>query len=148
MSTNPQVPQGTINRLRGSIEFPSNAGLNITAAFLTKKGISATFEGETTQFLDTMTGAAISPEPYQYVTLSVNLVRSVALAQSYKALIENQSLIGAATFRSDTSSMRSFHLNQVSILSVDDFPVNGESADWGIKLRGIWLINSSLWSLT
>lgn len=148
MSTNPQVPQGTINRLRGSIEFPSNAGLNITAPFLTKKGISASFDGEITQYLDTMTAAATSPEPYLYVTLTVNLVRSVALAQSYKAQIEYQSTIGAATFRSDTSAMRSFHLTQVSVLNADDFPVNGESAEWTIKLRGVWLINSNLWSLT
>ena len=79
---NPIVPQGTLNRLRGSVTIPSNTGLNITASYLGKDGISMSFDGAANTAIDTMTGIVQSPEPYQRVTVAIHLLKSQARGAS------------------------------------------------------------------
>ena len=64
------TPQGTLNRIRASVIFPLFGVLSVTSSFLGKRGISVTFTGKSTVFLDTMTGRVTSPEPYLAVTMT------------------------------------------------------------------------------
>ena len=91
---NPLIPQGILNRVRASVIWTSFPSLNITAPYLGRAGISLSPEGAATVFLPTMTGAVPSMEPYQKMTLTVNLLRTQMLADLYKQQMETSSLLG------------------------------------------------------
>ena len=60
MANNPLIPQGTVNRLRGSVIWNDFPQLNVTAPYLGTDGIGFSLDGESTVFLPTMTGAVTS----------------------------------------------------------------------------------------
>lgn len=46
MATNPLIPQGTLNRVRASVVWPSFPNLNVTASYLGRMGIRLSLDGE------------------------------------------------------------------------------------------------------
>lgn len=141
---NPLISQGNLNRLRGSVVFPDNPTLNITAPYLGKAGIRLAFEGESVVYLPTLTGAVTSPEPYMMISLSMNLLKSQPLSNAYKAKMESDSSMGAGTVRTDSTSLSVYELINLSISSVRELNLNGEDADFIVTLKGYYSINSGL----
>jgi hypothetical protein len=141
---NPLIAQGSLNRVRGSLLWPANNGLNVTAPYLTKAGMRLAFQGETTVYLPTMTGAVTSQEPYMMFELAVNLVKSNGLAQLYKAQMETNSALGDGTLRPDTASLSPFSLVNCSIRSVREVDISGEDPAFAIMIGGYYLVNSAL----
>lgn len=148
MAANPLVDQGIINRIRGSVVIPGFANLNVTAPFLTKEGISLALEGNTTDYLETMTGAAQSPNPYQMVTCTIALLKTQSLSAQYKAQMENLSTIGPFTVYPDVSSgLPTYSIQNGSISGVQEMRFNGETVGWTVILRGYYIINNALFGL-
>jgi hypothetical protein len=145
MASNPLIAQGTLNRLRASVVWASNASLNVTAPYLGREGIRLALEGETTTFINTMTGAVTSPEPYQVVNLTINLLKTQGLASVYKAQMELTALIGDGTVYPDASTLPTYSLINCAIQSVRELSFAGEDAGWVVVVKGYYLINSSLW---
>lgn len=144
--SNPQVSQGVLNRLRGSATFASNAGLNVTAAYLSQAGISMRFESPVTDMLDTMTGMVTSPAPFQRVTVVLHLLRSQTLAAAYKSAIENNSSVGNVTIRTDATTLPDYPLVNCAITSgPEGLEFSGKSPDFTITLTGTYYINNSLY---
>lgn len=143
---NPLVPQGTLNRLRGSVVIPAFPQLNITASFLGKEGISISFEGDTTTSITTMTGVVQSPEPYQMARIAAHLLKSQSLAALWEAQRLSLSLIGDVVLSTDSLTMPKYILSNCSIMNVDEIKANGDSAEFGIVISGIYSINASLWA--
>lgn len=143
---NPLVPQGTLNRLRGSIVIPLFPQLNITASFLGKEGISISFEGDTTTTIPTMTGVVQSPEPYQMARIAAHMLKSQSLAALWEAQRLSLSLIGDVVLTTDSLTMPKYILSNCSIMNVDEIKANGDNAEYGIVISGIYLINASLWA--
>ena len=81
---NPLIPQGTLNRLAGSVIWTNFPSLTVTSSFLMPNGITLAFEGVTTEVIKTMTGIVPSPEPYQMVTITLNLLKTQVLANLYE----------------------------------------------------------------
>ena len=143
---NPIIPQGVLNRLRASATLTQFPGLNITASYLGKEGISLSFEGVVTTPLDTMTGVVQSPEPYQRVTMAAHLIKSQALANAFKTQIELSSLIGDVTIRPDAAQLGPYQLSNVAINSVNPLKFDGTDPGWVLMMSGIYYVNSSLWN--
>ena len=146
MATNPTIPQGVLNRIRGSIVIDDFPELNVTAPYLGREGISLNFEGETTTRISTMTGVVTSPEPYQPVVVEVALLKTQALAQAYEQQRQTLSTIGNLTVRTDAATLGPYPLINCSIQNVRQIKINGESADYVVTLTGYLPINSSLWN--
>lgn len=146
MATNPLISQGTLNRIRGSLIIPDAPALNITAPFLGKNGITVAFDGDTTEYFPTMTGAVTSQEPYQMVTINVQLLKTQSLSDQYKRRMENNSLLGNITVRPDAKTLSPFQIINCSIAGVGELAFNGLDAFFGARLRGYWPINASLWN--
>lgn len=142
---NPLVNQGTLNRLIGSIVWPSHPELNIIAANLGRAGISLALQGETTLYIPTMTGQVTSPEPYMAVEVTANLLKSQALSNLYKQQMETNSLIGDGTVRPDTTTLGVYQIINCSIKNVHQLTFSGEDAAFSVVFGGYYLINSSLW---
>lgn len=141
----PQVPQGTLNRLRASVMVPAFAELNVTAAFLGKEGISVALEGETTTFITTLTGTVQSPEPYQMATVTIHLLKSQNLAALYKAQMEVQANIGDITVIADASTLPDYQIINCAIASIRELSFAGEDAGFAITVRGYYSTNSAAW---
>jgi hypothetical protein len=146
MAVNPLVSQGTLSRLRASVIWPQAPALNITSPFLDKEGISMALQGETTQYLDTMTGSVTSPQPYQMIDVTIHILKSQNLAALYKAQMELNSLLGDGVIRPDAATLPPYSISNSSILSVAPLLLNGTQAGFVITCKGIYQINSSLWN--
>ena len=59
--SNPQVLQGTLNRLLASVVYANFPQLNVTSAYLAKEAISIGFDGDTSLLIGTLTSAVTSP---------------------------------------------------------------------------------------
>jgi hypothetical protein len=147
MPANPQIQQGTLNRLRGSVVIPEYPALQVTAPFLGRAGISISFEGETTTMIPTMTGTVTSPFPYQMVTVSISLLKTQALAAAWETQRQSLSTIGDITITTDTSTLPSYTFNNCAIQNVRELNFAGEDASFGVTLSGYYQINNNIWNL-
>ncbi|MFA9204837.1 MAG: hypothetical protein ACEQSH_00115 [Bacteroidia bacterium] len=147
MATNPRVPQGVLNRIRGSIVIPAFPALNIIAANLSRAGISLSFQGDATQYLPTLTGAVRSPEVYMVGMLRIGLLRTQPLGAAYKAKLESDTYLADLTVVPDAAGFPDTLLNNCSISGVNEMGFAGEDASYGITVTGYYDINSDLWNL-
>lgn len=144
---NPQVPQGTLNRLRVSVAITQFPALNITPSYLGREMATLSFDGMVTTPIDTATGVVPSPEPYQRVTATVHLLRTQALANLWKQQLESNSLIGDFTVRLDAKALDPYQVSNGYITNVAPLKADGTDAGWTISVGGIYYINSSLWNI-
>lgn len=144
---NPLVALGNLNRLRGTILFPDNPSLNITAPYLGKEGIKLGFEGDFADMLGQMAGSVISENVYVMANLTVALIKTQSLAAAFKSKFEVSSILGPCTFRSDAANLPPFDFANCAIEAVDGVDASGTSALFGIRIKGTYYINSELWNL-
>lgn len=142
---NPNVNQGSLNRLVGSVVIPDFPELNVTPEYLGDEGIGITFGGETTTFINTMTGAVTSPEPYQPVTVSIHLLRTQFLSNLYKNKIEDDARVGDVVVRIDTRNFPPYPFFNAAIQSIAEIRANGKDAGYRVTLAAYYQINNSLW---
>lgn len=148
MAGNPQIAQGTLNRIRDSVVIPNYPALNVTAPFLGRAGIAVAFEGETTTMIGTMTGTVTSPLPYQMVTVTVSLLKTQALAASWEAQRQLSSVIGDINVIPDTSTLPTYTFNNCAIGNIRELNFAGEDASYVVTITGYYQINSALFSLS
>lgn len=145
---NPLVAQGSLNRLRGSLVWPSFPSLNITSPYLTKAAMRLSFQGESVVYLPTLTGAVTSPEPYLMCEVVASLNKANGLAQQYKAQLESSSSLGDGTLRPDTAALGPFGLVNCSIKGVREVDLSGEDAAFAVIIGGYYLVNSTLFDFS
>lgn len=146
MAANPLVDQGTLNRVRASVVWVDHPELNVTAGYLGRDGIRLGLEGQAAAFLPTMTGAVTSPEPYMMINLTIHLLKTQALAQAYKAQMENIALVGNGTVRPDLSTgIDPYDIVNCAIEGVRELNFSGQDEGFVISCRGYYILNNSLW---
>jgi hypothetical protein len=164
---NPLVAQGYLNKLRASVSLTNFSNLNVTAPFLNREGIRLALEGTATEYLPTLTGAVGSPNPYMMCSVTINLLKTQSLSNSYKLQMESSTLIGPFTVRPDIMNSSSafsqanpviaqgglpagglgpYEIQNGSIVSVAEQTYDGGDAGFRITLRGLYNINSSLYN--
>jgi hypothetical protein len=147
---NPMVPQGQLNRVLGSVNWIDQAALNVTAPFLGKAGISISFDGEATTFINTMTGQVQSPEPYQPILLTLNLLKTQNLAQLYETQRRVSTFIGDGQVYPDvpqsSGGIPIYPIYNCAIRNIREMSFNGEDAGFVVTIGGYYLINSSLFN--
>lgn len=143
---NPLIAQGTLNRLRASVNITNFPQLNVTASYLGKAGVSLTLEGESTTYIPTMVGAVTSPEPYMMVSCTINLLRTQGLAALYKAQMEDDSRVGDFIITPDAITLPTYTIVNGAIESIKEMPMNGEDAGYVVTMKGYYIVNNALWS--
>lgn len=144
--SNPQVLQGTLNRLLASVVYASFPQLNVTSAYLAKEAISISFDGDTSLLIGTLTSAVTSPAPYVYGTVTIHLLRTQALGNAYKTQVETNTTMGSVTVYPDSTALTPFQLNNCVLQTVQEMPFDGTQASLIIRLRGVYNINSTLFT--
>lgn len=143
---NPQVKQGTLNRLLASVVFADTPQLNVTSSYLAREAISIAFDGDTSLLIGTLTSAVTSPEPYIYATVTMHLLRTQALGDAFKTQVETNTSMGSVTVHPDSTALSTFQLNNCVLMAVQEMPMAGTDASLVIRLRGVYNINSSLFA--
>jgi len=146
MATSPFVQQGTLNRLRGSVVYASNQTLNVTAPYLSREGISISFEGDAGMLIPTLTGGVTSPEPYQIATVTINLVKSQALANVYKNQFETNVNVGDVSVIADSATLSDYEIQNCVLKGIRDITFDGNQPGFVVTLQGIYQVNSALWA--
>jgi hypothetical protein len=144
---NPQVAQGTLNRVRGSIVYADNPSLNITAPYLDAAGISMAFDNNAGVLLPTLTGGVTSPEPYQMCTLTVHILKTQGLASTYKTQFETLVNVGDFQVITDAATLPNYSLSNGVLLGIQELGFNGSQAGFVFRLQGIYYVNASLFDL-
>ena len=147
MAGNPLINQGTLNRLRGSVVYASNATLNITAPYLAKEAISIAFDGDAGLLILTLTGGVTSPEPYQMATVTLHLLKSQSLADVYKTQIQTNVNVGDISIITDSAALSDYALVNCILKGVRDVTFDGVQPGFVVTLAGIYNVNSSLFDL-
>lgn len=144
---NPLIDQGILNRIRGTVTWNNFPGLNVTAPFLDKEGITLRLEGEASLQHGTMTGIVQSPEPYMPISVIIALLKTQSLSDAYKAQMENNSVLGPGTVYPDvTSGLTPYAVYNMSIQSVGELLLNGTTPIYAATCRGYWPTNNALFN--
>jgi len=143
---NPLVPQGQINRIRGSVVYASNPTLNITAPYLARNAITIAFDGDAGVLLPTLTGGVTSPEPYQMANVSIHMLKSQALANVYKEQFESNTTVGDVSIITDSTVLGDYQLFNCVLRGVSDLNFDGTEPTFNVTLSGIYYVNNLLWS--
>lgn len=144
---NPQIPQGTISRLRGAVIWTSFPALNITAPFLGPEGIALGFEGNMVDMPETLTGVVNSPAVFVMARLTFQLLKTQGLSDSYKQQMELDARLGECQVRPDTTTLGPYQLQNCAIENVDELRLNGSTPAFMVRVRGQYQVNAALWNL-
>lgn len=146
---NPNVPQGTLNRLKSSVVIAAFPALNATPSFMGKEMVGLDFEGDIVTYVTTSTGAITSPEPYQKITLTIHLLKTQNLANLYKAQLEANALLGDITVYPDVQpgeGLTTYSLSNCAIQRVSPLKFDGMDAGWVVVIGGQYYVNNQLWN--
>jgi hypothetical protein len=143
---NPLIDQGVLNRLRASVVFTNYPAMNVISANLGKEAIRLALEGNATSYLPVMTGAVPSPEPYQICTLTLNLVKSQPISNTYKTQFETTTLIGPAAVRPDAVSLGIYVLSNMVLDNVREMSYSGEDPVYVVTLKGTYQVNAGFFA--
>jgi hypothetical protein len=142
------VPQGNLNRVIAAVYWNDLPSLNVTAFYTGKGGISLSFDGEATTFINTMTGQVQSPEPYQPILLTLNLLKAQPLAALYETQRQTTTFIGDGQAYPDVSQSSGgipiYQINNCAIRNIRELNFSGEDASYVVTVGGYYLINSAL----
>lgn len=145
---NPLVDQGVLSLLKANVIWNNFPALAVTPSFLDKAGLTLRLEGEMSTQHDTMTGLVQSPQPYVPVSLVIPLLKTQALSDAYKTQMELSVLLGDGVVYPDVNAggLSQYQVSNMSIQSVGELSFGGSTPLFGVSCRGIYYINSSLWS--
>ncbi len=147
--SNPNVPLGNLNRLKASVVWNNFPALNVTASFLSREGISLAPEGVQTLLLPAMTGVVMSPEPYQLVRVTMNLLKSQGLADLYKLQAELNTLLGPCTVRPDVTEgagIGPWSFDNCAIETFGELRLSGQQEMYPIVFGATYYLNANLWN--
>lgn len=146
--SNPNIPQGNLNRLITSFLWDDVPGLNVTPGFTGKGGISIAFDGDFTSEIETMTGLVQSPEPYVMVTLTFNLLRTQPLANAYITRGQTNTVFGNGTLRPDVAGniLQPWYIQNLAWKNLRELSLAGTTPDFPAIFRGYWALNNNLWN--
>ena len=141
------VPQGVLNLLITSITWTDFPQLNVTAPYMLREGMTLNFEGNSTIYIDTMTGAVTSQEPYLKVSTEIQLNKAGPLANQYKTQLETNALLGELTLLTDSPVIDPYTFETASIQNIRALRLNGQDAGFGVTIGAIYQVNSNLWNV-
>jgi hypothetical protein len=142
---NPQIQQGSLNRLLTHITFASYPALNIGAQNMSKRFAVASFGGSPMTQIPTGTGVVNSPEPYVMGSFSLDILRTQALGGAWLNQMQLNSVLGTCVGYPDSAVFPSITLVNASLLGFDPGAWDGTDPVIRITVTGTYYVNSVLW---
>ena len=79
--------------------------------------------------------------------ITINLIKSQALANVYKTQIETNVNVGDVSVISDSATLGDYQFTNCVIRGVRDVTFDGNVAGFVVTLTGVYSVNSALWGL-
>jgi hypothetical protein len=143
--SNPLVPQGFLNRVRGAVSITDSPTLNVTASFLGKDAISLRPDTAATDIIQTLTGTIGSMVPYQQVTLTVHLLKTQSIAASYQKRFASDTALGEVVVTPDATTFGSSTLLNCFLVNFNEIQMNGMDAGYVVTISGYMVVNDKMW---
>lgn len=144
---NPLVPQGVLNRVRGTFSVTDIPSLTVTASYLGKEAISMRPIGPATDVIGTMAGTVGSQAPYQQVEVTVHLLRTQGMGASWQKKLSDDTSLGECVLTPDATTFGDFTIFNTFITNFQEFGVTGMDAGFVVTLSGYILVNNNMWNL-
>lgn len=144
MASNPLTNLGTLNRALTSLAVVGNPALNVTSGFFSSKVASISFEGETSDYIPTLTGGVPSGRLFQFVTITAYILKSQGLANLWEQQRLTNSNIGDVNFVTDASTLQNYYLYNCVLMNISGLDATGDSVDFPLSIRGTYPINGVL----
>ena len=141
---NQNTPLGTLNKVLGTVQIVDFPELNIAVENLAIEGIDIAFEGSASGYIEAMTGAIPSPNPYQKCTITFRALKSQGLSDQWKSQIEANTFLGDVTVTPDTTTLSPYYVTNCTIMTTDPLNFAGTSPDFTVRLQGTYQINADL----
>ncbi|UMM63160.1 hypothetical protein [Aristophania vespae] len=148
MAANKMNPQGSLNCIRGSIIIDSHSDLNVTSDYLTVEGIQIIPTDEAAKLISTNTGVVVTQAPFLPVTVTLNLVRSQALANNWYKQIKKNCSIGNVRIVNDSPTRDDISLTNCIITTPGLESLATSQVKLSIEIKGKMNINNDIWSLS
>lgn len=144
---NPLVAQGVLNRVRGTLSVTDSPQLTVTASYLGKEGISLRPVGVATDVIPTMAGTVGSQVPYQQVEVTLHLLRTQSMGDSWRARMQSDTSLGETVLTPDSATFSDFTIYNTFITNFQEFGVAGMDAGFVLTLSGYIIVNNNMWNL-
>ncbi|AWF38011.1 TPA: hypothetical protein OB547_001313 [Escherichia coli] len=142
---NPLVPQGFLNRVRGALSVTDTPALNVSASYLAKDGISLRPDGQATDIIPTMTGTVGSQAPYQQVTLTVHLLKTQGLGESYRQRFLTDTSLGEIVVTPDATTFGNITLLNCYLVNFNELAFSGMDPAFVVTISGYMVTNDNMW---
>ncbi|HBX4000632.1 TPA: hypothetical protein MH027_09115 [Klebsiella variicola] len=142
---NPLVPQGFLNRVRGALSVTDTPALNVSASYLAKDGISLRPDGPATDIISTMTGTVGSQAPYQQVTLTVHLLKTQGLGESYRQRFLTDTSLGEIVVTPDATTFGNITLLNCYLVNFNELAFSGMDPAFVVTISGYMVTNDNMW---
>ena len=143
--TNPLVPQGFLNRVRGALSVTDTPALNVSASYLAKDGISLRPDGPATDIIPTMTGTVGSQAPYQQVTLTVHLLKTQGLGESYRQRFLTDTSLGEIVVTPDATTFGNITLLNCYLVNFNELAFSGMEPAFVVTIGCYMVTNDNMW---
>jgi hypothetical protein len=143
---NPQITQGTLNRIRAHLVVANYTQLNVAASYMGKSMLELTLEEPFVHQIPTAVGIVNSPEPYVMGTIAFSLLRTQALADAWLSQAQLHSVLGNVDVYPDSAAFATITLLNTSIVGFTPGPYDGQDPGVKVTLKGQFPVNSDLWS--
>lgn len=143
--TNPLVPQGFLNRVRGALSVTDTPALNVSASYLAKDGISLRPDGPATDIIPTMTGTVGSQAPYQQATLTVHLLKTQGLGESYRQRFLTDTSLGEIVVTPDATTFGNITLLNCYLVNFNELAFSGMDPAFVVTISGYMVTNDNMW---
>lgn len=143
---NPLITQGTLNRALTSVSVITHPELNVTSGFFGTKVATINFEGDASDYIATLTGAVPSPRLFQVITCQMYLNKSQFLAGLWEQQRLTNSIIGDVVIVTDSPLLPKYYMTNCILQNVSNLDLTGESNDYPVMLKGIYPVNSTLFT--
>lgn len=142
---NPLVPQGFLNRVRGALSVTDTPALNVSASYLAKDGISLRPDGPAADIIPTMTGTVGSQAPYQQVTLTVHLLKTQGLGESYRQRFLTDTSLGEIVVTPDATTFGNITLLNCYLVNFNELAFSGMDPAFVVTIGGYMVTNDNMW---
>lgn len=142
---NPLVPQGFLNRVRGALSVTDTPALNVSASYLAKDGISLRPDGPATDIIPTMTGTVGSQAPYQQATLTVHLLKTQWLGESYRQRFLTDTSLGEIVVTPDATTFGNITLLNCYLVNFNELAFSGMDPAFVVTISGYMVTNDNMW---
>lgn len=144
---NPNIAQGTLNRIQASVIITNIPALNITPPYMSKAFVSITPDGDFDSLIQTGTGGVSSPEPYVFYTVTIGILKTQALADAWETQANTLTDIGPFSVYPDSIALQNYNFESGIIVSIAPAPFDGTDPAMTLTLKGVRQINNQLWNL-